>query len=208
MSAVHNAIKTFKNNQFLIVMDDATREDEGDLIIAAEGITTEQMAFMVQHGSGFVCTPMSNAIADKLDFPLITDFMKCESAGGDRHGTNYTISCDVENGTTTGISAYDRAMTCRRLASNRAKATDFYKPGHIVPLRAVDGGLRKRDGHTEAAVTLCKLANMPEVAVISELVIPNGNMMRADGCVVFSKKYGIPMITIKDLTEYATKHGY
>lgn len=200
---IEEAVKHFKENKFVIVMDDEGRENEGDLICAAENVTTEHLAFLVRHSSGYVCTPMSNKIADKLDLPLLRTGMKYESNADDRHGTAYTITVDVAEGTTTGISAHDRALTCKSLAKPSAKATDFLKPGHICPLRAADGGVLTRRGHTEAAVDLCKLAGLQEVGVICELVNDrDGSMMRLDDCVEFGKKFDVPLITIDALASY------
>ncbi|CCH59636.1 hypothetical protein TBLA_0B08210 [Henningerozyma blattae CBS 6284] len=202
-TSIEQAITHFQNNGFLIVMDDKSRENEGDLICAASGMSIEQMAFLVRHSSGYVCAPMNNKIADKLDLPLLRGGMKYTSYADDRHGTAYTITVDVAEGTTTGISAHDRTLTCRALANEGSKSTDFLKPGHICPLRAADGGVLKRRGHTEAAVDLCRLSGLPEVGVICELVNDrDGSMMRLDDCEKFGKENNIPLITIDDLAKY------
>ena len=204
-SPIEEVITHFKKNGFVIVMDDESRENEGDLICAAHDVTTEQMAFLIRHSSGYVCAPMTNELADQLDLPLIRGNLKYESFADDRHGTAYTVTVDVADGTTTGISAHDRALTCKNLASPNAKATDFLKPGHVCPLRAVDGGVLKRRGHTEAAVDLCRLSGLPPVGVICELVNindPKGSMMRLNDCINFSKEHNIPLITIDDLVKY------
>lgn len=200
---IEDAVKLFKQNKFLIVMDDSDRENEGDLICAAAGVTTEQLAFLVRHSSGYVCAPMSNEIADRLDLPLLRTSMKFESNADDRHGTAYTITVDVAEGTTTGISAHDRALTCSKLASPSSKPTDFLKPGHICPLRAAEGGVLTRRGHTEAGVDLCKLSGLPPVSVICELVNDSdGSMMRLEDCKQFGSKYNIPLISIEDLVQH------
>lgn len=200
---IEQAIEHFKANKFLIVMDDESRENEGDLICAAANVTTEDLAFLVRHSSGYVCTPMSNEIADKLDLPLLRTGMTFESFDDDRHGTAYTITVDVAEGTTTGISSHDRALTCKSLTNPKAKATDFLKPGHICPLRAVDGGVLARRGHTEAAVDLCRLSGLAPVGVICELVNDrDGLMMRLDDCVEFSRTHSIPIITIEQLVAH------
>ncbi|QLQ80256.1 hypothetical protein HG537_0D02570 [Torulaspora globosa] len=200
---IEDAIEHFRQNKFLIVMDDESRENEGDLICAGANISSENMAFLVRYSSGYVCVPMSNDVADRLDLPLLRTGMKYESNDDDRHGTAYTITVDVAEGTTTGISAHDRALTCKRLADPAAKATDFLKPGHICPLRAADGGVLKRRGHTEAAVDLCKLSGLPPVGVICELVKDeDGSMMRLDDCRDFGAKHNIPLITIEQLVHY------
>ena len=200
---IEQAIEHFKQNKFVIVMDDESRENEGDLICAAQNVTTEQIAFLVRHSSGYICTPLTNEIADKLDLPLLRTGMKYESNADDRHGTAYTITVDAVEGTTTGISAHDRALTCKTLANKKSKPTDFLKPGHVCPLRAVDGGVINRRGHTEAAVDLCQLSGLEPVGVICELVNDrDGSMMRLNDCKEFGQKFNIPLITIDDLADY------
>lgn len=182
-------------------MDDESRENEGDLIIAAENITQEQMAFLVRHSSGYVCVPLSTERADKLQLPLML------AQNDDRHGTAYTITVDYRDGTTTGISAHDRSLTARKLASADAKPLDFMRPGHILPLRAVPGLLNERRGHTEAGVHLAKLAGLQPAAVICELVRDDdGLMMRLDDCVKFGQEKGIKVITIEQLVNYIDKN--
>ncbi|CCK72438.1 3,4-dihydroxy-2-butanone-4-phosphate synthase RIB3 KNAG_0K00700 [Huiozyma naganishii CBS 8797] len=204
---IEEVIPHFKQNKFVIVMDDDSRENEGDLICAAANITAKEMAFLVRYSSGYVCAPMSNELADHLDLPLLRQSVKCVSNADDRHGTAYTITVDVAEGTTTGISAHDRALTCKSLSTPGAKATDFLKPGHICPLRAADNGVLERRGHTEASVDLCKLAGLPPVGVIGELVKDSdGSMMRLADCVEFGKEHGIPLISIEELAEYLKSH--
>ncbi|KAF7725052.1 hypothetical protein EC973_000459 [Apophysomyces ossiformis] len=196
--SVADAIKDFAENKFVLVMDNEDRENEGDLIVAAQNVTTEQMAFLIRHSSGYICVPMMGERLDELELPLMvprnTELMK----------TAYTISVDYAHGTTTGISARDRALTARKLADPTVKPEDFSRPGHILPLRSVPGGTFERFGHTEAAVDLCKLAGLPQVACIGELVNddPQGTMARRDDCFAFAKKHNIKMITIKDLIAY------
>ncbi|SMN21881.1 similar to Saccharomyces cerevisiae YDR487C RIB3 3,4-dihydroxy-2-butanone-4-phosphate synthase (DHBP synthase) [Maudiozyma saulgeensis] len=200
---IEDVIEHFKQNKFVIVMDDDSRENEGDLIVAAENITSSQMAFLVRYSSGYICAPMSNEYADRLDLPLMRQNIKCLSNADDRHGTAYTITCDVAENTTTGISAHDRALTCKALADPANKPINFLKPGHICPLRSADKGVLQRRGHTEAAVDLCKLSGLPPVAVIGELVKDeDGSMMRLKDCEEFSKKHNIPLVSIEDLVKY------
>ncbi|KAF3990921.1 hypothetical protein FT663_00857 [Candidozyma haemuli var. vulneris] len=196
-TAIPEAIEAFKKGEFLVVMDDETRENEGDLIIAAEFTTQEKMAFLVRHSSGYVCAPLSTKRADELDLqPMLKDRT-------DRHGTAYTVTCDYAHGTTTGISAHDRALTARGLASTESKPDDFIRPGHMLPLRAVPGLLNQRRGHTEASVHLCELAGLQPAAVICELVRDqDGLMMRLDDCLEFSKKHDIKVITIEQLVNH------
>ncbi|PSK36973.1 3,4-dihydroxy-2-butanone 4-phosphate synthase [Candidozyma pseudohaemuli] len=194
---IPDAIEAFKKGEFLVVMDDETRENEGDLIIAAELTTQEKMAFLVRYSSGYVCAPLSTERADQLDLqPMLKDRT-------DRHGTAYTVTCDYAHGTTTGISAHDRALTARSLANAESKPDDFIRPGHVLPLRAVPGLLNKRRGHTEASVHLCELAGLQPAAVICELVRDeDGLMMRLDDCLAFSKQHGIKIITIEQLVNH------
>ncbi|KAK6203160.1 3,4-dihydroxy-2-butanone 4-phosphate synthase [Scheffersomyces amazonensis] len=194
---IPEALEAFKNGEFLVVMDDEDRENEGDLIISAELMTQEKMAFLVRYSSGYVCAPLSTERADALDLPPM---LKDRT---DRHGTAYTVTCDFGEGTTTGISAHDRALTTRKLADPTVKPTDFIRPGHVLPLRAVPGLLKKRRGHTEAAVQLCELTNLQPAAVICELVRDeDGLMMRLDDCIKFGKTHNIKIINIKQLVEY------
>lgn len=196
---IPEALEAFKNGEFLIVMDDEDRENEGDLIIAAEKVDTAKMAFLVKHSSGFVCVPLSTERADELDLP----FMITEDKMTDRHGTAYTVTCDYKEGTTTGISAHDRALTARKLADSSSKPLDFLRPGHICPLRAKPGLLRERTGHTEAGVHLCKLTGLQPAAAICELVKEDdGLMMRLPECWEFSKKFNVKIVTIKAIIEY------
>jgi len=197
---IPEALEAFKNGEFLIVMDDEDRENEGDLIIAAEKTTTEKMAFLVRHSSGYVCAPLAVARAEKLGLhPMLKD-------ATDRHGTAYTVTCDYADGTTTGISAHDRALTARKLADPSSKPEDFIRPGHLLPLRAVDGLLKKRRGHTEASVQLCQLSGLQPAAVICEMVREeDGLMLRLDDCVKFSKTHNIKIINIKQLVEHISK---
>lgn len=209
LDSIEDSIKAFKNGEFIIVLDSQDRENEGDLIIAAESITDSQMAFLVRFTSGLICAPITSEIARRLSLPQ----MVVENT--DPKGTAYTISIDSSDpSVTTGISAQDRALTCRTLASPTARFEDFRRPGHIIPLEAKDGGVRERKGHTEAAGEFCRLAGKSPVGVIAELVedgdlvegIPeirgNNGMMRRDGCLKFGKKWGIKVCTIEDLVEY------
>lgn len=194
---IPEAIQAFKQGEFLIVMDDESRENEGDLIMAAELCTQEKMAFLVRHLSGYVCVPLSTERADKLELhPMLKDQT-------DRHGTAYTVTCDYSHGTTTGISAHDRALTVRLLANVESKSKDFIKPGHVLPLRAVPGLLKKRRGHTEAAVQLTELAGLQPAGVICELVRDeDGLMQRLPDCQKFAKEHNLKIINIKQLVDY------
>lgn len=191
-----------------MVLDSTDRENEGDLVIAAEDVTTEKMAFMVRHTSGLICTPIPTSLTKDLALPQ----MVLENT--DPKKTSYTVSIDsADTSITTGISAHDRALTCRTLASKSATVSSFRRPGHVFPLRARDGGVRKRPGHTEAAVEFCRLSGKRPVGVICEMVEDGekieglaerreGGMMRRDACLRFGKRWGLKVCTIEDLIEY------
>lgn len=196
---IPEAIRQFKAGGFLIVMDNEDRENEGDLIIAAEHMTPEKMAFMVRYTLGYICAPVLNARADRLGLqPMVS-----EQDHTDKHKTAYTVTVDYAGpNTTTGILATDRAATCARLAAHDAKSLDFTRPGHVVPLRARDGLLLVRQGHTEAAVALCELAGLSDAAVICEMVRDlDGEMMRLADCEAFGKEHNVGLITIEALKD-------
>ncbi|KAL8899045.1 MAG: hypothetical protein Q9207_006398 [Kuettlingeria erythrocarpa] len=209
---IEDAIDAFRNGDFIIVLDSMDRENEGDLIIAAQNITTEKMAFMVRHSSGLICAPIPASMTQKLGLPQMVD------ANADPNRTAYTISIDASDpSVTTGISAHDRALTCRTLASPEVKESSFRRPGHLFPLRARDGGVGERKGHTEAAVSFCRLAGKEPVGVICELVEDGdelegkaerigGGMMRRDACLKFGRKWGLKVCTIEDLVEYVDRN--
>ncbi|MCJ1246168.1 3,4-dihydroxy 2-butanone 4-phosphate synthase [Trapelia coarctata] len=207
--SIEDTVQAFKQGQFIIVLDSQDRENEGDLIIAAEAVTTEKMAFMIR---GLICTPMPTQLTEYLKLPqMVVD-------NTESHRTAYTISVDsADPSVTTGISAHDRALTCRRLASPSSNPSSFRRPGHIFPLRAREGGVRVRTGHTEAAVDFCRLAGMQPVGVICEMVEDGeemvgqterrgGGMMRRDGCLKFGRKWGLKVCTIEDLVEYMVEY--
>ncbi|EWC48308.1 3,4-dihydroxy-2-butanone 4-phosphate synthase [Drechslerella stenobrocha 248] len=195
--SIEDSVAAFKRGEFLVVLDSTDRENEGDLIIAAQDVTTAQMAFMVRHTSGYVCVPMTPDRTKRLQLPQMVP------QNEDALQTAYTISADYAHGTTTGISAHDRALTVRQLADPTARPDDFRRPGHVLPLRARRGGVRVRRGHTEAAVELCRLAGKEEVAAICEIVRDeDGLMARRDDCVAFAKRWGVKVCTIEDLTAY------
>ena len=190
------------------MLDDTSRENEGDLIIAASALTPEKMSFMIRYSSGYICTPLSASRAAALHLPqMVAD-------NADPHGTAFAVTIDaVHPDISTGISAKDRSRTCNMLADPAAKATHFRRPGHILPLQARDGGVRVRRGHTEAAVDLCRLAGKQPVGVICEMItdgeevegrpeLVGGDMMRRDDCLAFGKKWGIKVCTIEDLVLY------
>ena len=199
MSDFKDSLADFKAGKFVIVTDSKDREDEGDLIAQASGVTTEQIAFMVRHTSGVICAALTSDIAKDLKLPMMV------ANNEDNHTTAFTVSVDLIKDRTTGISAKERANTLRALASDNAKSDQFLRPGHIFPLVAVDGGLGERAGHTEAGVALCNLTNTYPVAVICELVNDDGTMMRGDALTQFAKEHGIKKISIEEIIENSPK---
>ncbi len=194
--SIPDALEAFERGEIIVVVDDEDRENEGDLIMAAESATTENMAFFVNHTSGVICAPMDGERADELDLQLMvtdnTEFMR----------TAFTVTVDYAHGTSTGISAADRALTLRALADPATKPVDFARPGHIFPLRAREGGVLKRAGHTEAAVDLCRMTNKAPVGVLCEIVNPDGTMARVPDLVTFANTHGLKFISIADLIQY------
>jgi 3,4-dihydroxy 2-butanone 4-phosphate synthase/GTP cyclohydrolase II len=196
LSTIPEAIAALRLGKPVIVADDEGRENEGDVIISAELASQEWLAWMVRVSSGFVCAPMTNEIADRLNLPPMV------SANEDPRGTAYTISVDAADRLSTGISASDRAHTLRVLADPDSTPASVIRPGHVLPLRAVDGGVQERDGHTEAAVDLMKLAGLNPVAAIAEIVADDGEMMRLPGLIELGASVDLPVITIESLIAY------
>ncbi|KAF1813570.1 3,4-dihydroxy-2-butanone 4-phosphate synthase [Eremomyces bilateralis CBS 781.70] len=207
---IDDTIEAFARGEFILVLDSASRENEGDLIIAASDLTPAKCAFMIRHTSGYLCAPLTPARCLALDLPAMIPLANST----DPHRTAYTITVDAADGTTTGISAADRARTSNLLADPNAVPTSFRRPGHVVPLCAREGLIRERQGHTEAAVEFCRLAGKHMAAVIGEMVTDGEadkdgrpeyvgvDMMRRDGCLEFGRKWGIRVCTIEDLVEY------
>ncbi|KAM0793170.1 hypothetical protein ACM66B_000644 [Microbotryomycetes sp. NB124-2] len=204
LDPVERAIEAIKDGQFVVVVDDMDRENEGDLIIAASKVSTEQMAWLIKHSSGYICITLTPDRLEQLAIPMMVQDNQ------DKHRTAYTVTCDYKHGTTTGISAHDRALTARRLADPSSNADDFNRPGHMVPLRANKDGVLARRGHTEASVDLCRLAGLEPAGIICELVKPDdpmGSMARRDDCFKFAKEWGLPMISIEQLEQYRRTHS-
>ncbi|HWL03608.1 MAG TPA: 3,4-dihydroxy-2-butanone-4-phosphate synthase [Xanthobacteraceae bacterium] len=193
---IDTVIAAFARGEMLVVTDDDDRENEGDLILAAEHATPEKLAFIVRNTCGIVCAPVTTEIARRLRLaPMVAD-------NDAPHGTAFTVSVDYRHGTTTGISADDRTATLRALASHNAGTADFARPGHIFPLIARDGGVLMRSGHTEAAVDLCKLAGLEPVGVICELMNDDGTVMRGPQIDEFALKHQLKRISVADLIAY------
>ena len=193
---VVDAIRAFEAGEIVVVTDDDGRENEGDLIVAAVHCTPEKMAFIVRHTSGIVCTPMPREEAKRLNLNAMV------AENDSAHTTAFTVSVDFKHGTTTGISAEDRTLTVRNLANPNVGPADFVRPGHIFPLVAREGGVLMRSGHTEAAVDLCKLASLPPVGVICELVNDDGTVMRGPQVTAFAEKNGLRQVSVADLIAY------
>ncbi len=199
-SKIPEAIEDIKNGKMIIVVDDEDRENEGDLVVAAEFVTPEIVNFMISKAKGLLCVPISFERAKNLKLNLMTE------NNTEKQGTKFTVSVDAVKDTTTGISAKDRAITINRLADDNFTNTDFVKPGHIFPLISERGGVLKRAGHTEAAVDLAKLAGLKPAGAICEIIKDDGEMARLDDLVVFSEKYNLKIITIQDLIEYRSRN--
>lgn len=193
---VERAIKDIADGRPVVVVDDADRENEGDIIVAAAKATPELIAFMVRYTSGVICAPMPGANLDRLQLPLMT------TRNDERMRTAFTVTVDARADVTTGISAADRATTVRRLADPESAAGDFVKPGHVFPLRYTEGGVLTRPGHTEAGVDLARLAGLPPVGVLAEVVNDDGTMMRLPGLRAFADSHGLALISIEQLIDY------
>ena len=198
---VKAAIEAFKQGNGVLVLDDENRENEGDLIFPAETITTEQMAKLIRYGSGIVCLCITDERCKQLDLPpMVQDNTSVNK-------TAFTISIEAAEGVSTGVSAADRVTTIKAAVADGAKPSDLHRPGHVFPLRAAANGVLERNGHTEAAVDLARLAGYKEAGVICEITNDDGSMARTPELVEFVKKFGYPIVTIEDLIAYRMKHG-
>ncbi len=196
LDPIERAIEDFRAGRMVIVVDDEDRENEGDLVMPADAATAETVNFIVRWARGILCAPMAPHVADRLRLPLMTDRNTAKMK------TPFTVSVDAVEGTTTGVSAEERAVTLRRLADPQAKAWDFASPGHIFPLRAVEAGVLRRAGHTEAVVDLCRLAGRPEVGVLCEILNDDGTMARLPDLRKYARTHGLTLISIEDLIRY------
>jgi 3,4-dihydroxy 2-butanone 4-phosphate synthase/GTP cyclohydrolase II len=198
-SSIEQAIEAVRRGQMVIVVDDESRENEGDLIMAAEHATPEKLAFMIRHTSGVICAALPGDRLDRLHLPLMV------ARNSESHQTAFTISVDHKKQTSTGISAADRSITLRALADPHAMAEDFARPGHIFPLRAKEGGVLRRPGHTEAAMDLARLAGLQPVGVLCEIVNDDGTMARRPQLERFAQQHDLTIVTIADLIAYRRK---
>ncbi len=195
LSTIEQALEDLRNGRIILVIDDPDRENEGDFICAAEFATTENVNFMATHGKGLICMPMSAELCKKLELDQMVEH------NTDNHSTAFTVSIDHVD-TTTGISAVERSMTAMKVVEDGAKPEDFRRPGHMFPLQAREGGVLKRNGHTEATVDLVKLAGLKECGLCCEIMREDGTMMRTTELLELADKFGINVITIADLISY------
>jgi len=195
-NTIEEAIEDIRQGKIVIVVDDEDRENEGDFIMAAEKVTPEAINFMTKYGRGLICVAMTPERLRELDLhPMVTENTA-------HMGTQFTVSVDARYGTTTGISAYDRATTIRALVDPRTRPEDLARPGHIFPLRAREGGVLNRAGHTEAVVDLCRLAGLYPAGVLCEIMDEDGTMARVPKLMELARQFGMKIITVRDLIEY------
>ncbi len=197
---IDDAIEAIANGELVVVVDDADRENEGDLIMAAESATAERIGFMIRHTSGIICLPATGERLDEMRIPMMV------SENTDRRNTAFTVSIDFTHGTTTGISPADRTATIRAFVDTSTRPEDFGRPGHVFPLRYRPGGVLVRAGHTEAAVDLARLAGLYPAAALAEVVTDDGEPARLPYLTEFAAKHGMVMISIADLIEYRRRH--
>lgn len=194
--SVEEAIEEIKLGRVIIIVDDEERENEGDFVCAAEYITPDIVNFMVTHGRGMLCVPLSGKRLDELGLPLMVD------QNSALHGTQFTVTVDAIEGTTTGISAADRALTIKKLTDPNSKASDFARPGHIFPLKAFEEGVLRRAGHTEATYDLCRLAKLNPGGVLCEILKDSGEMARVPDLLKIAKRFNLKIVTVKDIITY------
>ena len=199
-ASVEQAVKAVKAGKLIIIVDDEDRENEGDLMVAAEKVTPETINFMTKHARGLICLPLTEKRLKELDIPLM---VRDNTAP---FGTAFTVSIDAKEGVTTGISAYDRAKTVLTAISSKTRPEDLTRPGHVFPLKAQEGGVLERSGQTEAALDIVRLAGLKPAGVICEIMNEDGTMSRMPQLEAFSQVHNIPILTIADLIKYRMKH--
>ena len=197
---VENALIALREGRGAMVLDDEDRENEGDMIFAAENMTVEQMALTIRHGSGIVCLCLTDERRKQLELPMMVE------NNTSAYGTGYTITIEAAHGVTTGVSAADRLTTVRAAIADNAKPSDLNRPGHVFPLRAQPGGVLTRGGHTEATIDLVSLAGFKPAGVLCELTNDDGTMARAPECIKFAKEHNMALVTIEDLVAYRREH--
>lgn len=193
---VKNALHALRVGRGVLVLDDKNRENEGDMIFAAENMTIEQMALAIRHGSGIVCLCLTEARCQQLNLPMMVE------NNSNRYRTAFTITIEAAEGITTGVSAADRLITIKTSIQDHAKPSDLNRPGHVFPLRAKNGGVLTRLGHTEAAVDLTALAGLKPFGVLCEVINEDGSMARMAEIMLFARQYAMPVLTISDLIYY------
>ncbi|MEG0337168.1 MAG: 3,4-dihydroxy-2-butanone-4-phosphate synthase [Hafnia sp.] len=196
MERVERALTALREGRGVMVLDDENRENEGDMIFPAETMTEEQMALTIRHGSGIVCLCITEERRLQLDLPMMV------SNNTSHYGTAFTVTIEAAEGVTTGVSAKDRLTTVRAASAEGAKPSDLHRPGHVFPLRAQNGGVLTRRGHTEATIDLVTLAGFRSAGVLCELTNDDGTMARAPEVIVFANKHNMPVVTIDDLVAY------
>lgn len=194
------ALAALRAGRPVLVLDDPAREDEGDVVLAAQTLTPAWLGWTVRHTSGYLCAPMPGAWADRLELPLMVPRSE------DPLRTAYTVTVDAARGVTTGIGAADRTRTIRLLGDPGTGPRDLVRPGHVVPLRARRGGVLDRPGHTEACVDLCRLAGLTPVGVIAELVDTHGELLRGPGVRLLGRRHDLPVITVADVVAHRLAH--
>ncbi|MBY5696613.1 3,4-dihydroxy-2-butanone-4-phosphate synthase [Rhizobium leguminosarum] len=201
IATIEDAISAIASGKMVVVVDDQNRENEGDIVVAADAVTPETIAFMMTHARGLVCIAMEGERLDALDIPLMVP------NNTESHKTAFTVSVDYLKGTTTGISAADRAATISALVDDRTKPDEFARPGHIFPLRANPRGVLGRPGHTEAAVDLARLAGRTPAGVICEVANDDGTMSRLPELTLFAKRHNLLLVTIENLVAYLERQA-
>lgn len=198
---VEIALEAIRNGKGVIVTDNEDRENEGDMIFSSEYLTEEQMALLIREGSGIVCLCLTPEKADALELPLMVE------NNTSTYGTGFTITIEAAEGVTTGVSAADRVKTVKAASAVDAKPGDLHHPGHVFPLRAREGGVLERDGHTEATIDLMKLAGLNPCGVLCEITLTNGTMARMPDVIKFSAEHDMPVVTIEDIIEYRKENN-
>lgn len=193
---IEEAIKQLQRGDFIVIVDDENRENEGDLVLAAEKATPSKLNYIINWAKGIMCVPIDGHRLDELKIPLMVP------DNTDKFDTPFTISVDAKRNTTTGVSVNDRLETIKALISSDTKPEDLLRPGHVFPLRAADNGVLERQGHTEAAVELCKLASLYPAAVIAEIMKDDGSMAKLEELEKFAEKHKLSIYTIKELVKY------
>lgn len=199
-NTIEEAIAAMKAGRMVLVTDDEDRENEGDMIFAAETMTVEQMALTIRHGSGIVCLCLTEERRKQLDLPMMVE------NNTSAYGTGFTVTIEAAEGVTTGVSAADRVTTVRAAIADGAKPSDLNRPGHVFPLRAQPGGVLTRGGHTEATIDLVTLAGFKPAGVLCELTNDDGTMARAPECIKFAQQHNMAVVTIEDLVAYRREH--